>query len=237
MLNYAGPFAEFRQACTGFANALQFATALLAAPNAAPVAIVGSETGSVFFDPESLLNDHTQWVNFLQMGDGAGAVVLAPFDGRGLSIELPFIGQLTSAAAELALNCGGSDAPWCDATVMNFSHDYVRVAERGPALLAAGRATLEAHGERMGNAAKIVPHQANGRMSAWLEDHWQLRPGQCFGNGAQVGNLGSASIWVALDALLESAALRPNERAWFLGAEATQYTYGGFVLANLHDKA
>ena len=50
LLDYAGRFVEFRQACTGFANALVFAQGLLRA-GAGAIAIVGSETGSVFFDP------------------------------------------------------------------------------------------------------------------------------------------------------------------------------------------
>ena len=50
-LGYGGPFVELRQACTGFANALMIAFGLLAHPGAKPVAIVGSETGSLFFDP------------------------------------------------------------------------------------------------------------------------------------------------------------------------------------------
>jgi 3-oxoacyl-[acyl-carrier-protein] synthase-3 len=44
LLDFEGPFVEFRQACTGFANALVFAKGLLRA-GAGPVAIVGSETG------------------------------------------------------------------------------------------------------------------------------------------------------------------------------------------------
>jgi hypothetical protein len=38
---------------------------------------------------------------------------------------------------------------------------------------------------------------------------------------------------VALDALLQSKQLDPGDSAWFLGAEATQYSFGGFVL---HDR-
>ena len=50
LLRYRGPHIELRQACTGFANALMIAFGLLAA-GGKPVAIVGSETGSLFFDP------------------------------------------------------------------------------------------------------------------------------------------------------------------------------------------
>jgi 3-oxoacyl-[acyl-carrier-protein] synthase III len=229
-LDYRGPYAEFRQACTGFGTALQFASALLADPDAPPVAIVGSETGSVYFDPMRLQGDHAQWVNLLQMGDGAGAIVLGPARPDTVTLHSPFIGQLGARSSGLHQAGGGSDQPWVDSHVLGFEHDYRGVAEHGPALLDAGRAVLESRGERLDTVRKVVPHQANGRMAEWLRQRWQVLPAQCFGNGRDVGNLGSASIWVALDALLQSKQLVPGDRAWFLGAEATQYTFGGFVL-------
>ena len=51
LLGYRGPVAEFRQACTGFVNASLFAAGLCIGGGGRPVAVVGSETGSVFFDP------------------------------------------------------------------------------------------------------------------------------------------------------------------------------------------
>ena len=72
---FRGPYLELRQACTGFANALAIAQGLASACDGA-VAIVGSETGSVHFDPLRAAEDSGQLVNFLQMGDGAAAVVL-----------------------------------------------------------------------------------------------------------------------------------------------------------------
>ena len=76
LLRYRGPVAEFRQACTGFINATLFAAGLCAVSDGRPVAVVGSETGSVFFDPVRAAEDDSQLVNFMQMGDGAGAIIL-----------------------------------------------------------------------------------------------------------------------------------------------------------------
>ena len=77
LLGYRGPVAEFRQACTGFVNATLFAAGLCGTGRGGrPVAVVGSETGSVFFDPARAAEDFAQLVNFVQMGDGAGAIIL-----------------------------------------------------------------------------------------------------------------------------------------------------------------
>ena len=94
LLGFDGPFVEFRQACTGFANALVFAQGLLRA-GAGPVAIVGSETGSVFFDPLRAAEDAGQLVNLVQMGDGAAAIILAHDDeGAGARLSHVFYGQI-----------------------------------------------------------------------------------------------------------------------------------------------
>src|SRR5713226_5577356 len=73
-VGFPGPYMELRQACTGFANALVIAQGLLAVPWAKAVAIIGSETGSVYFDPQHAGADTGQLVNLVQMGDGAAAL-------------------------------------------------------------------------------------------------------------------------------------------------------------------
>jgi 3-oxoacyl-[acyl-carrier-protein] synthase III len=235
--------AEFRQACTGFANALQFAFALLREPGARPVAIVGSETGSVFFDPRRLAGDAGQWVNFLQMGDGAAAVVLGRDEGSdndgdgsehregrgGPYLSSAYFGQSPDApAAGLQLAGGGSDSPAPGAGVLRFAHDFAAVARHGPALLEAGVDTLRAHGHPFETAARFVPHQASGAVAAWFAQRFGVQPSRVCDHARRVGNLGSASLWAALCDVLPTLA--QGEKAFFLGAEATQYSFGGFVL-------
>jgi 3-oxoacyl-[acyl-carrier-protein] synthase III len=59
-LAFSGPYMELRQACTGFANALIIAQGLASAPGVKAVGIVGSETGSVYFDPQRAGEDTSQ---------------------------------------------------------------------------------------------------------------------------------------------------------------------------------
>ena len=67
-VGFAGPYMELRQACTGFANALVIAQGLVSTPGVKAVAIVGSETGSVYFDPQRAGEDVSQLVNLVMMG-------------------------------------------------------------------------------------------------------------------------------------------------------------------------
>lgn len=232
-LGVVAPYAELRQACAGFANALQFAAPMLAAPDAAPVAIVGSETGSVFFDPESLRMEASQWVNLMQMGDGAAAIVLGPDDGGdGARIESPFFGHIgLGRQPGFMLEEGGSDYPAVHEgrICASFHHDFEAVKHDGADLFTAGLAAAVQAGVAVEGLAAIVPHQANGHIGEWLSRTLGIDESRFWGNGAQVGNLGSASIWAALAELRSGAALKPGDRVLFLGAEATQYLYGGFV--------
>lgn len=232
-LGVAAPYVELRQACTGFANALQLAAGLLAAPGAAPVGIVGSEVGSVFFDPAALASDPSQWVNLMQMGDGAGAVVIGRDDGSpGPAIESLYFGHIgLGRNPGFLLEDGGSDYPAVrqGRVTSTFHHPFETVRDEGEALFRAGFAAAAAAGIAIDSVRYIIPHQANGQIGHWLARGMGLPVERFRGNGAVVGNLGSASIWVALDDLRRSGELAPGDRVLIVGAEATHYLYGGFV--------
>jgi 3-oxoacyl-[acyl-carrier-protein] synthase-3 len=228
LLGYDGPFVEIRQACAGFANALVMANGLLSAPDAGPVAIVGSETGSVFFDPLRAAQDHGQLVNLIQMGDGAGAIVLASDDGRpGARLSRIFYGQIgRNRSAGLKMPCGGSAAPTPTHAVLEFEHDIGAIRRFGLELLveamkAARNASIKTH-----NADWVIPHQANGRMDTILGPLLGLRREQIFVNADRIGNTGSAAIWLALAELRQR--MKAGQTVLTLGAEATKYMFGGF---------
>lgn len=224
-LGYGGPFLELRQACTGFANALVIARGLVAG-GAGPVAIVGSETGSVFFDPARAATDHGQLVNLLQMGDGAAAIVVDRVgEGAAATLSHVFFGQLGGKrAAGLRTRAGGSDAPQVDGLI-EFEHDFDAVRRHGPELFEQGLAAARSMGIDIAAVDHVVPHQANGRMAQVLAERLDLPAERVFVNAQRVGNTGSAAIWIALAELRAQA--RPGSRALVLGAEATKHMFGG----------
>lgn len=233
---FDGPCAELRQACTGFANALQWASAMLDTPEAPPVALVGSEVGSVYFDPTALIDTPEQWVNLMQMGDGAGAIVLGPdnsdVDGTHAFLESAFYGHMGGEySSGFAMNEGGSDYPALrpDRSSLYFSHDYHTVKSRGSELFHAGVETITTAGYTLNDFQWIIPHQVSGRIGTLLGQALGIPPERFFVNANRVGNLGSAAIWVALHQLRCSGLLTPGARVLILGAEATRYMYGGFV--------
>jgi 3-oxoacyl-[acyl-carrier-protein] synthase III len=232
ILGYEGPYAELRQACTGFANALQLAVGMLADAGSPPVAIVGSETGSLFFDPRTADENADQLLNLVQMGDGAGAIVLGHDDGRpGARIESPYFGTIgLRKSPGFALRAGGSGEPFArEGGVFTFEHDFGHVRSLGPDLFAQGIAAVRRAGVDVERIDWYLPHQANARIGELLGPELGLPPEKFIVDADRVGNLGSASIWVALHRLRASGRLRDGETVLVLGAEATKFLYGGFV--------
>ena len=226
-LGYAGPHVELRQACTGFANALMIAFGLLAQPGARPVAIVGSETGSLFFDPARLSERPDQIVNLVQMGDGAGAIILGPAADGGDRLHGAWHGA-TGLGREpgLRMAAGGSDRPSSGDGPLLFDHDFAAIARSGPGLFKAGMAASPDLAAT--DADHVIPHQASGRIGDQIARAFGLEKERLFVNADRVGNTGSAAIWIAL-AQLRARGVSSGSRTLALGAEATKYMHGGFV--------
>jgi 3-oxoacyl-[acyl-carrier-protein] synthase III len=228
-VGFAGPYVELRQACTGFANALVIAQGLVSAPGVRAVAIVGSETGSVYFDPQRAGEDVGQLVNLMMMGDGAAAIVVGPDDsGPGARISNNFFGQIgLGRRSGFALTSGGSDQAFVQRESIDFEHDFAAVRASGPELFYRGAEAARSFGIGVETVDYVVPHQANGRMAELLAPFLGIEQSQVFVNADNIGNTGSAAIWLALAEL--RSHLDPCQRVLALGAEATKYMFGGFL--------
>lgn len=234
-LEYSGPYMELRQACTGFANALVVAEGLLSQPDAKPVAIVGSETGSVFFDPTRLKEDAGQLVNLVQMGDGAAAVILAPKESKYESgcrskgsLSNKFYGQIGQGRQPgFCLPSGGSDEPVAPNEVPEFSHAFEDVRTNGPELFLAGLSAAAQCELTPDNVDYILPHQANGLMGILMEKHLGVPRDKVVVHADEIGNTGSAAIWLAFERM--RTQMTEGQRLLTLGAEATKYMFGGFL--------
>jgi 3-oxoacyl-[acyl-carrier-protein] synthase III len=228
-VGFAGPYMELRQACTGFANALVIAQGLASTPGVKAVAIVGSETGSVYFDPQRAGEDMSQLVNLMMMGDGAAAIVVGPdHSGPGARISNNFFGQIGLARPSgFSLAAGGSDQVFVERGSIDFEHDFAAVRSSGPELFYRGAEAAREFGFGVGTVDHVVPHQANGRMAELLAPFLGTDQSKVFVNADRLGNTGSAAIWLALAEL--RSRLDPGRRVLALGAEATKYMFGGFL--------
>lgn len=231
LMGYRGPHTELRQACTGFAMATVLADALCRT-SIGPIAIVGSELGSTLFDPSMIAKDRSQLVNLVQMGDGAGAILLGTLGCRDASrIEYAYFGSNGLARDPgLMIPYGGSGSPRVpNGGVPHFRHLTDDIRAQGVDLLQAGLTICADAGFNRDNVAWWIPHQANGRMADVCSRELGLPRERVVCEADMLGNLGSAAIWVALDRLRRSGRLTRGDRVVVLGAEATKYMFGGLV--------
>jgi 3-oxoacyl-[acyl-carrier-protein] synthase-3 len=228
-LRYHGPFMELRQACTGFSSGLQIAIPRMAMLNK-PVMIVGSETGSVYFDYHPEFLDQSQLVNYMQMGDGAGGVIIASEDIPGLGkISDCFTGQIgVEQSPGLSLD-GGSMSVYTQDGKARFHHDASNVRKSGEALFQASILALRSRGYELNDFDYIIPHQASGHIDTMLAEALDIDPTKIINDAKHWGNLGSAAIWCSFSKLVNSGTLSKGSKVVILGAEATKYMYGGFV--------
>jgi 3-oxoacyl-[acyl-carrier-protein] synthase-3 len=233
LLEYPGPYAELRQACTGFANAIQLGVGMLTDPDSPPIGIVGSETGSVFCDPRHVDEHDDHLVNLVQMSDGAGAAILAADNSEpACRIEAPYFGTAgLGKPPGIALLSGGSGHPFCERadSIHEFVHFPDRVKDHGPQLFASGISAIRGAGYDIDRFNWVLPHQANARIGEVLGEELGIPAQKFIVDADLVGNLGSASIWVALHRLRASGKLADGDSVLVLGAEATKFFYGGFI--------
>jgi 3-oxoacyl-[acyl-carrier-protein] synthase-3 len=187
--------------CAGFVFALSLARSLVALRPDAKVLVVAADVYSRILD----FADRRTAVLF---GDGAGAAVVGAVPAGYGILETELVSR--GAAHQLIrVAAGGSRLPASAETVANGGHYFrmdgrgVRefVAEHVPPVLAG---MLERAGLHAKDVDHFVPHQANGVMLQELVDLAQLDGATTHLTLDRYGNVGSASVPVALDAAVRS---------------------------------
>ena len=191
---------DIRNACSGFIYALSVADQFIKTGMYKTVLVVGGEIQSTALDITT--RGRNTAVIF---GDGAGAAVLQASEKPGiLSTHLHSDGHF---AEELYIRDPGSSRPHEERqpeqildtssykVVMNgnqvFKHAVVRFME------VIGEA-LQANGSNTKDIDLLVPHQANLRISQYIQEKLGLSDDQVFNNIMRYGNTTAASIPIAL---------------------------------------
>ena len=246
----ACPYMELRQACTGFANALFVASGLLGTSDEInTIAITGMEVGTVFFNLTHEFLDDEQLLNFMQMGDGAGGVLLGAYSpdsdaevsaststsggtgvGNGIISDIyhGHIGIGRDPGLYLT-GAGSSDLGDNPDQVPHFRHHATQIKDSGADLFAAAIQCIVDRGFSLEEFDWIIPQQVSAHIGQLLSDHTRIPVERFVVDAPELGNLGSAAIWISLDRLIRSGKLLRGQKVLVLGAEATKYMYGGFV--------
>lgn len=204
---------DVRNACSGFIYALSVADAFIRSGMYKTILVIGAEIQSTALDL-STRGRNTAVI----FGDGAGAAILQRSENPGiLSTHLHSDGRF---AEELYVKDPGSSRPReerqpeqiLDTTgfkvYMNgnqvFKHAVVRFME----VIAEA---LEANNLRKDDIDLLVPHQANLRISQYIQEKLSLSDDQVYNNIMRYGNTTAASIPIALSEAWAEGKIREND--------------------------
>ena len=204
---------DIRNACSGFIYALSTADQFIKSGMYKTILVVGAEIQSTALD----ITTRGRNVSVI-FGDGAGAAILQASDKPGvMSTHLHSDGRF---AEELYVKDPGSSRPReerqaeqiLDTTgykvVMNgnqvFKHAVVRFMEVINEALAANHLKKE-------QINLLVPHQANLRISQFIQAKMELRDDQVFNNIMRYGNTTAASIPIALSEAWSEGRVKEND--------------------------
>jgi 3-oxoacyl-[acyl-carrier-protein] synthase III len=211
-LGTAGGAHDVNAECASFAYGLITAAGLLAI-DPRPILLIGSDTHTLIANPD----DRDLGV---LVGDGAGAVVLAPHTESWLTAwDLGCDGSKTES---LKIPAGGSRMPSTDETVRQKLH-YAQINGNEIYLHAVRytvrsvRRTLQAAKLAPDEIDHLLPHQANLRIITSILEHARVPRDKLITNIERYGNTGAASMPIALTEALDSGRIERGDRILFAG--------------------
>jgi acetoacetyl-CoA synthase len=194
--------------CSGFVYALALAQGLLALDPSAYALVIAA-------DLYSRVLDFSDRRTAVLLGDGAGAAVLGavPHPYGILDVDLRSRGD---AHGLIRVEAGGSRVPSSHETIDSGGH-FFRMDGRGVSDFvmenvppAIGDLVTRA-GLRLDQVDHFVPHQANGVLLTELVERAGLGDAQTSRTLERYGNIGSASVAVALDDANRSGVLEDGD--------------------------
>jgi 3-oxoacyl-[acyl-carrier-protein] synthase-3 len=199
---------DISAACSGFLFGITMGDSLIASGLYRNVLVIGSEVLSRFADWE----DRATCVLF---GDGAGAAVLIPSEGkRGiLSSYMRSDGRLSHL-----LNCpaGGTLMPTSHKTVDQRLH-YIKMEGREVfkhavrTMVDAAIHCLDLAGMKSKDIDMVITHQANKRIVDAVGKRLHLTDNQMFINVQEYGNTSAASIPLAMNQAIQEGKMKTGD--------------------------
>lgn len=193
---------DVRNACSGFLYSLSIADQFIKTGMYKTIAVVGAEIQSSAME----FSDRQRHVSVI-FGDGAGAVILQATDEPGTGILSTHLHSDGTFAEELYVKDPGSSrkpeerlTPELIEGVsikahMNgnlvFKHAVVRFME-------VINEALKANGKTKEDIDLLVPHQANLRISNFIQKKLQFDDSKVYNNIMRYGNTTAASIPIAM---------------------------------------
>lgn len=220
---------DVRNQCSGFVYGLSVADMFVKGGKYKNVLLVGSELHSGGLDKTTRGRSVT-----VIFGDGAGAVILQPTEEENEGILTHHLHSEGKHARELSL-IGPATTRWVDEIMaesdpadmsyyphMNGNFVFKHAVTRFQEVI---KEALEATGYRTEDIDLLIPHQANLRISQFVQKRMGLSDDQVFNNIMKYGNTTAASIPIALSESVAQGRLKRGDLLC-LAAFGSGFTWG-----------
>ena len=225
---------DIRNQCSGFVYALSTADAFIKSGKYKNILVIGAEVHSFGLD----MSDEGRGVSVI-FGDGAGAVIVsATTEDRGIiSTNMHSEGEY---AEELAVLFPGTRLGWSDIVFeeghgitkkelyphMNGNHVFKHAVTRFPESIAEALTDAKLKPE---NVDLFIPHQANLRISQFVQRQLGFPDEKVYNNIQRYGNTTAASIPIALSEAKAEGKVKEGDTV-LMTAFGAGFTWGSVLI-------
>lgn len=222
---------DIRNQCSGFIYGLSVADQFIKTGMYKNILLIGSETQSNFIE----FSDRHRNMAVI-FGDGAGAVVLSRCDNPGKGILSTHLHAEGKYAQELInyhpgtrqktrltfdMLTDGSLLPYMNGNMV-FKHAVVRFEEVILEALSANQLSPD-------DIDLLIPHQANLRISQYIQKRLSFPDEKVFNNIQKYGNTTAASIPIAFSEAWEQGLIQPGKLIC-IAAFGSGFTWGSALI-------
>jgi 3-oxoacyl-[acyl-carrier-protein] synthase-3 len=225
---------DVRNQCSGFVYAISIADQYIKTGMYKNVLVIGSELHSTGLD----MTTRGRGVSVI-FGDGAGAAVLSREEDLTKGILSTHLHSEGQHAEELSLIAPGMGKRWVTDIIadndpndesyypyMNGQFVFKNAVVRFSEVINEG---LQANNLQVSDINMLVPHQANLRISQFIQQKFRLTDDQVFNNIQKYGNTTAASIPIALTEAWEQGKIKSGDLV-VLAAFGSGFTWGSVII-------
>lgn len=225
---------DIRNQCSGFVYGLSVADQFIKTGMYKNVLVIGSEVHSRGLD----MTTRGRGVSVI-FGDGAGAAVLSRTEDNSKGILSTHLHSEGQHAEELALIAPGMGKRWVTDILkdnnpddesyypyMNGQFVFKNAVVRFSEVINEG---LQKNNLQVSDINMLIPHQANLRISQFIQQKFKLEDSQVHNNIMKYGNTTAASIPIALTEAWEQGKIKDGDLV-VLAAFGSGFTWGSVII-------
>ena len=225
---------DVRNQCSGFVYALSVADQYIKTGMYKNILVIGSEVQSTGLD----MTNRGRGVSVI-FGDGAGAAILTREEDLTKGILSTHLHSEGQHAEELVVKAPGMGGRWITDIIadnnpedesyfpyMNGQFVFKNAVVRFSEVINEG---LKANNLEVSDIDMLIPHQANLRISQFIQKKFGLTDDQVFNNIQKYGNTTAASIPIALTEAWEQGKIKQGDTV-VLAAFGSGFTWGSVII-------